>query len=52
MRWLANIYHLGTKELASVWRDRAMMVFMVWAFTGAIYLIASGAKALFRLDVV
>lgn len=44
MRALANIFHLGFKELASVLRDKAMMVFIVWAFTGAIYLIASGAN--------
>lgn len=44
MRALSNIFNLGFKELASVLRDKAMMVFIVWAFTGAIYLIASGAS--------
>jgi len=44
MRALSNIYNLGFKELASVLGDKAMMVFIVWAFTGAIYLIASGAS--------
>lgn len=48
MRQLANVFHLGLKELASVWRDRGMMVFIVWAFTGAIYLIASGANTEIR----
>jgi ABC-2 type transport system permease protein len=45
---LANVFHLGIKELASVWRDRAMMIFIVWAFTGAIYLVASGADSEMR----
>jgi ABC-2 type transport system permease protein len=41
--WLSNVYRLGLKELASVWCDRGMMIFIVWAFTGAIYLISAGA---------
>jgi ABC-2 type transport system permease protein len=48
MRFLANIFHLGIKELASVSRDRAMMIFIIWAFSGAIYLIASGASTQMR----
>jgi ABC-2 type transport system permease protein len=48
MRWLSNVFFLGLKELASVWRDKAMMVFIIWAFTGAIYLIASGANTEMR----
>ncbi|MEQ1694715.1 MAG: ABC transporter permease [Hyphomicrobiaceae bacterium] len=48
IRALSNIFNLGLKELASVWRDRAMMIFIVWAFTGAIYLIASGANTEMR----
>jgi ABC-2 type transport system permease protein len=48
VRALSNIFNLGLKELASVWRDRAMMIFIVWAFTGAIYLIASGANTEMR----
>lgn len=47
-RWAANIVHLGLKELASVWRDRGMMIFIVWAFTGGIYLVASGASTEMR----
>jgi ABC-2 type transport system permease protein len=42
--WFANVLHLGQKELASVWRDKGMMIFIIWAFTGAIYLVASGAS--------
>jgi len=48
MRALGNIFNLGFKELASVLGDKAMMVFIVWAFTGAIYLIASGASTEMR----
>jgi ABC-2 type transport system permease protein len=48
MRWLASAFHLGTKELASVWRDTAMMIFIIWAFSGAIYLVASGANTEMR----
>jgi ABC-2 type transport system permease protein len=48
MRFIANVFHLGVKELASVSRDRAMMIFIIWAFSGAIYLIASGASTQMR----
>lgn len=41
-RGLANTFHLGLKELASIWRDRGMMLFIVWVFTGAIYLVTAG----------
>lgn len=47
-RWISNIGVLGLKELVSVWRDRAMMFFIIWAFTGSIYLIASGANTEMR----
>lgn len=48
MRWLSNIGWLGLKELASVRSDRAMMFLIMWAFTGMIYLIASGANTEMR----
>ena len=48
MRWMINVFNLGLKELASVSRDRAMMIFIIWAFTGAIYLVASGANTEMR----
>jgi ABC-2 type transport system permease protein len=41
-RWLAHVLHLAGKELASAAQDRGMMIFIIWAFTGAIYLITSG----------
>jgi ABC-2 type transport system permease protein len=46
--WVANILHLSIKELASVWRDKGMMIFIIWGFTGAVYLVASGASTEMR----
>jgi ABC-2 type transport system permease protein len=37
-----NIYHLGVKELRSLGRDTMMLVLIVFAFTGQIYLTATG----------
>jgi len=33
----ANIFHLGIKELRSLWRDPIMLVLIVYAFTLSIY---------------
>lgn len=41
-RTLSNIFRLGVKELWSLWRDRAMMVLIVFAFTFSVY---SGSRA-------
>ena len=41
MRTLANIYRLGVKELWSLVRDPAMVVLIVYVFTGAIYIAAN-----------
>lgn len=38
---LANIYHLGVKELWSLWRDPTMLVLTVFTFTFAVYSAAS-----------
>jgi len=38
---LANIAHLGIKELRSLWRDPIMLVLIVYAFTVAIYTSAT-----------
>ncbi|MBJ3776140.1 ABC transporter permease [Acuticoccus mangrovi] len=43
MRTLANIGHLGVKELRSLSRDPTMLILVVYAFTLAIY---SGATAM------
>jgi ABC-2 type transport system permease protein len=40
---LANIFHLGVKELRSLWRDRLLLLFVIWAFSGALYTAAKGA---------
>jgi ABC-2 type transport system permease protein len=37
MNKLANIFYLGIKELRSVYRDPAMMVLIIWAFSLGIY---------------
>ncbi|WP_213982287.1 ABC transporter permease [Sphingomonas sp. dw_22] len=39
---LANIWRLGIKELRSLWRDRMMVVLILWAFTGSVYVAATG----------
>ena len=38
---LSNIYHLGVKELWSLWRDPIMLVLTVFSFTFAVYSAAS-----------
>lgn len=40
-RKLANIWHLGVKELWSLWRDPIMLVLILYSFTLAIYSAAS-----------
>lgn len=41
---LANVRHLVGKEWLGLWRDRALMVLVVYAFTAAIVLQANGMK--------
>jgi ABC-2 type transport system permease protein len=40
---LQNVWNLGVKELRSLWRDRLLLVFVIWAFSGALYTAAKGA---------
>lgn len=42
MRRFQNIYRLGLKELVSLRHDRVLLAFMVYAFTIAIYVPATG----------
>ena len=42
-RTLANIWHLGVKELWGLWRDPAMLVLIVFMFGFSVY---SGARAM------
>lgn len=37
MRRLANVVQLGIKELRSLWYDKVLLVFLIWAFSGGIY---------------
>ena len=34
---LSNIYHLGVKELNSLWADKVLLFLIIWASTGGIY---------------
>ena len=45
MRRLANIFWLGTKELRSLQRDTVLVLFVVYAFTFAIYTQARGTSS-------
>ncbi|MCQ0989333.1 ABC transporter permease [Jiella marina] len=38
---LANIFHLGIKELRSLWRDPVLLIFVLYAFSLAIYSTAT-----------
>jgi ABC-2 type transport system permease protein len=37
---LSNVWNLGIKELRSLWRDRLLLLFVIWAFSGAVYVAA------------
>lgn len=43
MASIGNILQLGIKELRSLWFDKALLIFIVWAFTGGVYSAATGA---------
>jgi ABC-2 type transport system permease protein len=40
---LRRVWELGVKELRSLWRDRLLLLFVIWAFSGALYTAAKGA---------
>jgi hypothetical protein len=44
-RWLINVWLLGVKELRSVLKDVTLMALIIFAFTVAIQLVATGLKA-------
>lgn len=52
MRVLANIYRLGIKELWSLARDPAMIVLIVYVFSGAIYIAANAVPDTINLASV
>lgn len=39
---LLNIFHLGVKELRSLGRDTTMLILIAFAFSGQIYVVATG----------
>lgn len=43
-RWVQNVFRLGLKEISSLSRDVVMVVLLVYAFTAAIYVVATGRK--------
>lgn len=40
---ISQVWTLGIKELRSLWRDRLLLLFVIWAFSGALYTAAKGA---------
>jgi len=44
MRRLTNIFHLGIKELRSLYRDPVMFIFIIFSFTVMIYLAGKGVS--------
>lgn len=44
MKHLLNVYNLGIKELRSLWRDKVMLLLILWVFTGGIYAVAKAAS--------
>ncbi|MDY6986429.1 MAG: ABC transporter permease [Thermodesulfobacteriota bacterium] len=44
MERLANIFHLGVKELSSLWHDKVLLFFVIWAFSGGIYAVATATS--------
>lgn len=43
-RWLANVWYLGLKELASLAADRILLAFIAYSFTVMIYTESKGIK--------
>ncbi|MEJ5895930.1 ABC transporter permease [Aquabacterium sp. G14] len=43
LTYIGHIWQLGLKELRSLWRDRLLLLFVIWAFSGALYTAAKAA---------
>lgn len=41
---LTNSYRLGLKELRSLWHDKVLLLFIIWAFSGGIYSAATATS--------
>lgn len=44
MDHLLNVFNLGLKELRSLWRDKIILVLILWVFTGGIYAVSKAAS--------
>jgi ABC-2 type transport system permease protein len=44
MQRRGNILQLGIKELRSLWRDKVLLLFVLFAFTGLIYVVSSATS--------
>ncbi len=42
--WIANVWYLGRKELASLLADRVLLVLIIYCFTISVYTVATGVK--------
>jgi ABC-2 type transport system permease protein len=42
--WGGAVVHLGIKELRSVWHDKVLLLFMIWAFSFGIYSAATSVS--------
>lgn len=42
--WLANVWFLGRKELASLLADRVLLIMILYCFTMSVYTVAKGVK--------
>jgi ABC-2 type transport system permease protein len=50
--WRSAIAQLGIKELRSVWHDKVLLLFMIWAFSFGIYSAAtSGSRELHHAPI-
>ena len=43
-RRLLNVLNLGLKELRSLWRDKVILLLILWVFTGGIYTVSKAAS--------
>lgn len=44
LRFFSNIYQLGVKELLTLYRDKIMLIFIIYSFSLAIYIAANAAS--------
>ena len=44
MPGIKNIFHLGAKELRSLWHDKVLFLFVIWVFSGGIYTAATATS--------